>query len=86
MTATGQTQIRTPELAPEVMDLRRVQSQGALSASDPNRLMAAYLELDQHDIYVTSRSVLGFRDGQRFLEVISRQGPQLVDPPITIEA
>lgn len=72
-------------LVPEVMDLTRVQSQGALSATDPNRLMAAYLELDPHDLYVTSRSVLGYADGVRFLDVIAKPGPALVDPPIRIE-
>lgn len=72
-------------LAPEVMDLTRMQSQGALSASDPNRLLAAYLEMDPHDLYVTSRSVLGYTDGSRFLDVIANPGPALADPPIPIE-
>lgn len=85
MTETD-SQIIGTGLAPEVMDLTRVQSQGALSASDPNRLMAAYLELDPHDLYVTSRSVLGYADGSRFLGVIANPGPALVDPPIPIEA
>jgi hypothetical protein len=74
-----------PQLVPDVITLRRERPQGALSPTSTDRLMDAYLELEPYDLYVTSRSVLGYADGSRFLDVLTQPGPELSDPPIAIE-
>lgn len=82
-TETGKTV--DPEVV--VVDLAKMSPQpgGALSPTSNAHLMAAYLELDPHDMYVTSRSVLGYSAGLAFLDVTARPGNALVDPPIAIE-
>ncbi len=77
--------IEDPKLAPDVIHLRGVHALGALSPTDGHRLMDVYLRFEPHDLYVTSRSVLGYAAGSRFLDVLSRPGPELVDPPVPID-
>jgi hypothetical protein len=76
--------IEDPKLAPEVIELRQVQPLAALSPTN-DRLMDAYLQFEPHDLYVTSRSVLGYEAGTRFLDVLAHPGPALVDPPLAID-
>jgi hypothetical protein len=73
------------QLAPKVVDMTAVTQQGALSPTGAGHLTRVWLELDPHDLYVTSRSVLGYADGQRFLEIIEQPGPALDVPALAIE-
>jgi hypothetical protein len=84
MRSTDAQRIDDP-LAPAVIELRRVRPLGALSPTDGHRLMDAYLDFEPHDLYVTSRSVLGYAAGSRFLDALSQPGPELVDPPVAID-
>jgi len=89
MTSSTQTQVGTAyNTEVVVVNLASLAPQpgAALSPTSRAHLMAAQLQLDSHDLFVTSRSVLGYRAGLAFLDVLGRPGPVLADAPIAIEA
>ena len=74
---------RTTQTYTEAVSLTEVQTVRALAPTSTH--VGTYLSEDLHDTYVTSRSVLGYEQGAKFLEVLANPGPALTDPPIAIE-
>ncbi len=58
---------------------------GALTSDSAGAILAAVLKFDVHDTIVTSRSVLGYTTGLRFLEILDGPGSHLQDQPIQIQ-
>jgi hypothetical protein len=79
---SGTQMERVTESYTETVALTEVQATGALA---PTNKHLGLVLADMHDEYVTSRSVLGYEQGARFLEIIATPGPALTDPPVEIE-
>jgi hypothetical protein len=77
-------------LDPQVVDLSVTATEnrplGALRSTDSEGArLAAWLQIDTHDFVMTSPSVMGFEQGQRFVAIAAGVGTPLPDLPLPVE-